>query len=311
VEKDFWVCWTLGRIFDDPELAPHLVFKGGTSLSKVFGVIQRFSEDIDLSIAPEWLGRTESDLDEAPSRNRRERLNKELQAACGEMVANQLRQHLETRLQQQLGARSDRSSWLSHEVDASTQSPVLLFEYPSALMPMGGYISPVVKLEFGSLTDQRPTGSHVITPVLAEVIPQFDDDRAEVIALEVERTFWEKATILHAEYHRPAGQPIRDRYARHYSDVAALWRHPARELALERLDLLERVATHKSRFFASSWASYDTARPGSLRLSPPADREAELARDYARMEPMFLTSPPPFAQVLEILREAEREINGR
>ena len=80
--------------------------------------------------------------------------------------------------------------------------------------------------------------------------------------MEVERTFWEKATILHAEHYRPANQSIRERFARHYADLAALWEHPARAAALARLDLLERVVKHKSRFFASSWANYEAAKPG-------------------------------------------------
>ncbi len=190
-----------------------------------------------------------------------------------------------------------------------TDSPVLLFEYPATTRVVAGYVQPTVKLEFGSLTDQRPTGTHAVEPLLADVIPEFAEDREEVVALEVERTFWEKATILHAEFHRPTEQPIRDRFARHYADLAALWRHAARNAALGRLDLLERVATFKARFFGSRWADYETARPGSLKLCPPAAREAELARDYEKMAPMFLAPPPAFAEILRVLRDAEREIN--
>ncbi len=169
----------------------------------------------------------------------------------------------------------------------------------------------VLKVEFGSLTVQRPTGVHIVKPMLAKAIrADFEDFRAKVVALEVERSFWEKATILHAEYHRPASQPIRERFARHYADIAALWQHPARATALARLDLLARVAKHKSRFFASSWANYETAKPGSMKLRPPHQREPELTRDYNQMEAMFLAKPPSFSEVLTVLGEAEREING-
>jgi hypothetical protein len=103
---------------------------------------------------------------------------------------------------------------LNFELDVVSHSPVILFPYPQAVSP-GSYIAPIVKIEFGSLTDQRPTGTHWITPLIAEVSQEaFDDFRTEVVALEIERTFWEKATILHAEYHRPIAQPIRDRLAR-------------------------------------------------------------------------------------------------
>jgi hypothetical protein len=168
-----------------------------------------------------------------------------------------------------------------------------------------------VKIEFGSLTDQRPKGRHPIVPLVAKLAADgFDDLSTEVVALEIERTFWEKATILHAEYHRPAAQPFRDRYARHYTDFAALWKHPAALPARTRRDLLERVRIHKSRFFGSSWANYAAACPGSLRLVPPESRLAELRRDCQAMEPMFMSTPPEFDEVVATLLEAEQILNS-
>ena len=181
--------------------------------------------------------------------------------------------------------------------------------FPRAV-PSGPYIPPLVKLEFGSLTDQRPIGTHMITSFIAELAPDaFDDFHTEVVALEIERTFWEKATILHAEYHRPAEQPMRDRFARHYADFAALWNHPSGLAAATRFDLLERVRTHKSRFFASGWTHFETAVPGTLRLVPPEARLAELRRDYAAMQPMFMSPPPSFDAIMSTLRLAEDAIN--
>lgn len=309
VEKDYWVCWLLGRLFADPRWEPHLVFKGGTSLSKVFNAIRRFSEDIDLSVSPVLLGHPESELDEAPSKTMRQKRFENLQTACAELVADRLRRDLETVARKHLGPR-EQGSWFRYEVDPRTDSPVLWFDYDSSLPAGGGYIVPAVKLEFGSLTDQRPVGWHTITPMLAEVLPGLEEERDKVVAMEVERTFWEKATILHSEYHRPAGQAVGDRFSRHYSDFAALWKQPAGAASLGRLDLLARVALFKARFFGSSWANYDDAKPGSLRLVPPANREAELRQDYAKMEPMFLAPPPAFEEVVEALGDAEVRING-
>lgn len=309
VEKDYWVCWLLGVIFNDSRWEPHLVFKGGTSLSKVFSAIRRFSEDIDLSVSPTILGQKESDLDEAPSKSMRAKRFKQLQEACAEMVAGRLQTDLETIVRQSLGHPGQGKSWFHYEGDSRTDSPVLWFDYDSALPPVGGYILPAVKLEFGSLTDQRPIGRHIIRPMLADVFPDLDMEQDAVVAMEVERSFWEKATILHAEYHRPAGQAIGERFSRHYSDLAALWRHPAGTAAVSRLDLLERVTLFKSRFFGSSWANYSTAKPGSLRIVPPPHRESELVQDYVKMESMFLEKPPPFKDVLETLREVEERIN--
>lgn len=118
-----------------------------------------------------------------------------------------------------------------------------------------------------------------------------------------------KATILHAEHHRPPEVPIRDRLARHYADFEALWRHPSRAEALARLDLLEDVVRQKSRFFASAWTHYETARRGTLRLVPPPSRYAALARDYATMAPMSLAEPIEFDALLLRLATAEQQLN--
>jgi hypothetical protein len=309
-EKDFWVCWLLGRIFEQPDLADMSLFKGGTSLSKVFHVIERFSEDIDLGITPASLGWKESDLDEAPSRTKRDERNARLEIACATAVENVWKPRLEQVVQAVLGRPLDRAGWLTFKIDEVSRSPLLLFAYPGALPRGVAYIAREVKMEFGSLTDQRPTGSHPIQAFVGDLVPgAFTDCRTSVVALELERTFWEKVTILHAEFHRPADRLMRDRHARHYADVAALWNHEPAKAARSRLDLLERVRIHKSRFFPSSWANYASAIPGSLRLVPPDHRIEALRADYAAMQQMFLNAPMPFDQVLATLREAEAVLN--
>ena len=219
VEKDFWVSWTLAALFAHPEFGGQLVFKGGTSLSKVFGVIDRFSEDIDLSVSPAFLGISEEWVEGAGSRKRTEARMSELESAC-------------------IGRVRDR------------------------------------------------------------FVP------------ELERTFWEKATILHAEHHRDPAQPLRDRFSRHYSDMASLARHPVKDRALARDDLRRRVANWKSRFFAASWARYDLATPGSFHLVPPGFRLAELEKDYHAMQDMFLSPPPPFQSLMETVSALERQLNA-
>lgn len=309
-EKDFWVCWLLGRIFEQPELAVTCVFKGDTSLSKVFKAIERFSEDIDLGITPVSLGWKESDLDEAPSRTKREQRVAELEAACASAVQTIWKPRLEQSVRAVLGAPTDRPDWLTYRFDEAGRSPVLFFSYPGALPRGVAYIAREVKIEFGSLTDQRPVGRHPIQAFVGELAPTaFTDFGAEVVALELERTFWEKATILHAEFHRPADRPMRERHARHYADFAALWRHTAAKAARRRFDLLERVRTHKAMFFPSSWATYATAVPGTLRLVPPPHRIEALRADYDTMRQMFLGESDAFDEILSVLREAEPELN--
>jgi hypothetical protein len=200
---------------------------------------------------------------------------------------------------------------LSYEDDPLARSPVLWFQYPTAEATGFDYLRRAVKLELGSLTDQRPTGQHGVKPWVADEFPAaFVDWHCVVTALELPRSFWEKATILHAEHHRPTGQPMPDRYARHYADMARLLQHPQAAAMLADHVLCARVVNWKSRVFARQWARYDLARPGSFRLLPPPARVIALAQDYAKMRPMFLTPPPLFDAVLAILAEAEQTLNA-
>lgn len=310
VEKDFWVSWTLAILFAHPEFGEQLVFKGGTSLSKVFGVIERFSEDIDLSVNPKFLGISEESVEKAGSRNKRTERMEELEKACTEKVRERFVPELERTARESLGEPSDGPAWMEFRVDEETHSPVVLFHYPSNEPTGFEYLRRSVKMEFGSLTDQRPVGKHAISPWVAEEFPDvLADFQCELVALELERTFWEKATILHAEYHRDAAKQIRDRFSRHYSDMSAMAAHSEATSALANDDLRQRVSDWKSRFFAANWARYDLAKPGTFHLTPPDFRTAELAKDYRAMRPMFLNEPPAFETVVKALSDLENRIN--
>jgi Nucleotidyl transferase AbiEii toxin, Type IV TA system len=307
LEKDFWVSWMLAVLFSS-KFADVLVFKGGTSLSKVFGVIQRFSEDIDLSVAPEFLGMPDSKGGPSLSRNQAGKWMKKAEAACAHAVQEQLHPELERTI---VGCLEERTGpWLQFDIDPNTNSPVLLFHYPTTQPDGFDYFKRAVKLEFGSLTDQKPVGHHSVRPWLADTFPsEFGDWNCDVIALELERTFWEKATILHSEHHRPADKPTPDRFSRHYADTAALALHPIAAKAIEADDLLDRVVAWKNQFFASSWARYDLAQPGTFKLVPPADRIPGLRRDYLTMRDMYLAEPMNFERIMGTLGELEGRIN--
>lgn len=282
VEKDFWVSWTLALLFAHPEFGEQLVFKGGASLSKVFGVIERFSEDIDLSVSPKFLGISEEWVEEAGSRNKRTERMEELEEACTEKVRERFVPELERIARESLGEPSDGAAWMEFQVDEETHSPVVLFHYPSNEPTGFEYLRRSVKLEFGSLTDQRPAGKHAISPWVAEDFPDvLADFQCE----------------------------LRDRFSRHYSDMAAMAQHAEAASALANDELRQRVADWKSRFFAANWARYDLARPGTFHLAPPEFRIAELAEDYRAMRSMFLNEPPPFETVVKALLDLESRIN--
>jgi hypothetical protein len=312
VEKDFWVCFTLRILFSQCNLANRLVFKGGTSLSKVFGIIKRFSEDIDLSIDPDWLGFGGDDAPEAArSRSEFKKCCRRLEQACISRVEGEIQRTLEQAITDVLGPPSTSDSHLLFRVDTQTHSPVLIFGYPTEERKATEYIPAQVKLELGSLTDQRPHGNHSMIPWVAEEFPDvFKEVNCQVVALEAERSFWEKATILHAEYHRPADSAMRYRLSRDCYDLCCMAAHETGKRALKDLCLLARVVRHKQTFFRSSWTNYKTAKPGTLRLIPKESRLPELKSDYERMQEMFLETPPHFDTLLEQLAELEQRING-
>ena len=312
VEKDFWVCFSLHLVFSTPSIADKFVFKGGTSLSKVFGVIKRFFEDIDLSVDPTWLGfGGEDQPDAASSRSQFEKRWKKLNETCAAVVDRKIRPALEEATQAALGQTRDKSPYLVFNLDEQTNSPVLTFRYPTVEPERPGYMHPQVRLELGSLTDQRPIGDHTVTPWVAEEFPTlFTVPTCCVVALGVQRTFWEKATILHAEYHRPAEFPMRSRLSRDYYDVCQMAEHSDGQRAMKDVDLLERVVRHKRTYFRSTWAHYEAAKPGSLRLVPPEHRLADLKADYQRMQEMFIEPPPPFDNILQKVRTIEDAINN-
>lgn len=307
IEKDFWVSWMLGLLFGS-RFADVLVFKGGTSLSKVFHAIDRFSEDIDLSLSPEFLGLSTAELSDASSRTQATKWMERAEAACADTIRTQLGPELEQAIVELLGQGPGR--WLEFMIDPATNSPVLLFHYPTSQPSGFEYLRRTVKLEFGSLTDQQPTGRHAIRPWIADILGDvFNDWHCDVVALDVQRTFWEKATILHVEYHRPAERPMPGRFSRHYADTAALGAHEVASGAIDQHELRERVIHWKSRFFGSGWARYDLAKPGTFKLAPAAEREAALRRDYDTMREMYLSEPAGFDDVLTALRRLETRIN--
>ncbi|TKS60512.1 MAG: hypothetical protein EWM72_01246 [Nitrospira sp.] len=309
VEKDFWVTWLLKILFSHGELGPHLVFKGGTCLSKVFGVIDRFSEDLDISVAPEFVGCDTTEIKALTSRSKRDRAMRQMQDNCIDKARSTIVPLMEAAAVELLGP--PKSSWITFEVDPQSQSPTLLFHYPTHTAGLD-YIRRAVKVELGSLTDQEPTRRAPVRPWVADAYPQlFPDWTCEVTALELSRSFWEKATILHSEFHRPADQATPDRYARHYSDVARLLVLPDAAAFLQDRERCARVAQWKALFYARAWARYDLACHGSFRLVPADARKAALQADYETMQPMFLTQPPPFKEVLERLASAEENINGQ
>jgi hypothetical protein len=308
LEKDFWVCWTLRELFALPG-GEHLIFKGGTSLSKVWRVIERFSEDIDVSLSREWLGfGGENDPERQASRKQQNRKLEELSQACQRMLADKLAPAFRAQAASQLG----NVGW---QLTAAPDDPqTLLFRYPTALPALAdsSYIAREVRIECGARSDAWPADRRLIQPYVADAYPEtIKQASVSVQALAIERTFWEKATILHAEAHRPLDKATPTRFSRHYADLAALAVHPLAAQAVADVELRKRVVHHKQVFFPATWARYELAVPGSFRLLPDAHRLDGLAADYRDMRVMYFRPPEAWAEIVAKLQQLEAAINAR
>ena len=304
LEKDYWVCKTLDVLFALPELGSHLVFKGGTSLSKVYGLIDRFSEDVDISFHREFLGFGEELDPEAAAGKEQSRRIEALQQACRDCI----RENLLPRLREAIAALLRGTEDWSLEIDP-LDAQTLLFHFPQAGGPGLAYIVPSVRIELGARSDHWPSEEREIRSYLGEAFgPTIG--KATVRSLAAERTFWEKATLLHAEVHRPKDKLMPARYARHYHDMARLAESPVAARALADVALRERVVAHKMVYFRAGWARYDLARPASFRLIPPDSRIAALKSDHQAMIPMFFNPPPPIDEVLDTIADLETRIRS-
>ncbi|MEX1040505.1 MAG: nucleotidyl transferase AbiEii/AbiGii toxin family protein [Pirellulaceae bacterium] len=311
VEKDFWVCWILKRLFASSRCPYRFIFKGGTSLSKAYGAIDRFSEDVDLSMNREDLGYgQENPLVAASGKQARKRIDA-LVLKCREAVRRSLVPALYQAIQDELGAFEHRWNLQIDPLDPQ----VVLFQYPRAELfstQLAPYLHPVVRLEIGARSDHWPTEIATVRAYAAEeFIDLFREGGIEVVVLTKSRTFWEKVTILHALHHLPSEKSFPERMSRHYYDVFRLANAADSEGMIGQTELLLAVVAHKRLFFKSAWANYDSAVPGSIRLLPSRDTRHQVSRDYESMQEMIFGTPPAWDEICDVLLVTEKRVNQR
>ena len=307
IEKDYWVVWVLERLFSLDKMKSHLTFKGGTSLSKIYGVIDRFSEDIDLSIEREFLGfGRPNDPESASSKKKQSVILDNISKACSNYVQTEMVGDLKEAILAKLGTTE---GWRLFSDEEDPDAQTLLFEYPSETSKVG-YIRPIVKIEIGARSEHWPISDYKIQSYAKEALKEkIHEPEIWVRVLNAERTFWEKATILHQYAHLPEDKRLPPRISRHFYDFFRLLNSEIKEKALIEIALLERVAIHKSIYFASNWANYRTARKGTLKLFPPDRILRGLEKDYLLMEAMFFRDIPEWKLILKTIEKFENEFN--
>ena len=312
VEKDFWVCWTLDALFNGLELGgPRLLFKGGTSLSKAFGLISRFSEDIDITVFRHDLGQGAeiADLDALSGKKRRARLDA-IRTACKAYIAGPLATQFTD-----IAASFIPKNRFRLELDPDDKDgQSLLFWYPAVTATAGDYIRSAVKIEAGAKSAVDPHVAASIVPYVTQDLPDLDLTVTNVITVEPARTFWDKVMILHGlrQWHDRRGELRHggQRVSRHYYDLYRLLQAPSALVWQSDYPLAIDCSRHADLFFGSADMGLDRAMPGTFTLTPsPVMRDA-LKRDYEAMAGMVFGDVPRFDAVLESAERFEQIVNG-
>ena len=272
VEKDFWVCYTLDHLFHRSGFAESMVFKGGTSLSKAFGLIERFSEDIDLILDWRLLGYGENEPWEPRSNSAQERFRADSIERTNAFLADDFAPKLRATLSESLGAEASVRCGADEE-------ETVYFDYPRSYESAGTLDT--IKLEIGPMAAWSPSEEAAITPYAADVVP-FGHER----------------------------KVMPRRYSRHYYDMYRLGHSFVLGHAVAQPGLLEQVVRFKEKFYRTPWAKLADAKPGTLRLAPPKGRLDELAADYASMRPMLFGGYPSIDEIVAYMAELEETING-
>ena len=309
IEKDFWVSFVLFLLFTNEHLAPHLTFKGGTSLSKGFNITRRFSEDVDITIEKELFGFTGINRPEnSGSSNKERKMIEQLKQAASTYVAETILPFLDSTLRKYI---DDDHKW-ALEIDATDiDQQTILFHFPSQTSSSQRYISPTVKIEFGARGEHWPVVDYNLNSSLGEALGSSIDSLTAIVkVLSPVRTIWEKATILHALANHPHGKIMPIRQSRHYYDLHCLINSQYWSVALDNMSLLEDVCRHKMVYFRSAAARYQEILDGEIKLNPAEHIMETLQSDYESMKEMLFDQPQTWNEIMQSIKKAEADINS-
>jgi hypothetical protein len=310
MEKDFWVTYLLDTLFNRLTHTHRLMFKGGTSLSKCYNLIERFSEDIDLSLNMEDLGfggeKAPHELLKTKSKREAEKAVELLKLAGEAFLKDSLLPMLSDQITADIGSAKE---W-SLSIDPNNPENIL-FHYPKTLNTSeygDQYVKPVVLIESGTKAAHEPIERVEIKAFVEDAIAEIKTS-CHVNVLSPKRTFWEKATILHAENNINKPKRVKERLSRHLYDLVMLYRSDIGKEAIKDIDLLAKVAEHKKFYFRSGAANYDDAKPGTLKIVPHDAILQAFKQDYEKMGSMFSGEILSFESIISELQELESSIN--
>ena len=310
VEKDFWVCWTLNALYRErPAGGPRLLFKGGTSLSKAYGLIQRFSEDIDITVFRDDLDEPASieELEALSGKKRRARLDA-IRNACRAYVTGPLREFLDEQLVDATGGIG------RIEIDAADpDGQTLLVWYPEIEPRDETYVRPAVRIESGAKSALDPHRPVSVRPYISEDAVGLDLTVHGVTTIDAARTFWDKVVIAHGlrRWHERRGVLRQEgqRVSRHYYDLHCLFHTEIGKPALANWDLGADCVRHARMFFDRPDYDLSSATPGTFAVAPSGAMIDALSRDYVNTTAMIFSEPPAFDEILTSVDKIEQALN--
>jgi hypothetical protein len=311
IEKDFWICWTLDALYHRlPSDSPRLLFKGGTSLSKGYNLIQRFSEDIDITVFRNDLGQNISveELQKLSAKQRHRSLDA-IRESCRNYILGPMQQHMEALLKEDTKGAG--------RVEPNPNDPTgqsLLIWYPEVEPRDDAYVQPAVRIESGAKSALDPAELISITPYVAVDIPDLDLTVSQVTSIEAKRTFWDKVIILHGlrswferrAVLRQEGQRI----SRHYYDLHCLMASIGNGAASD-IGLGADCIDHARLFFDRPDFNLATAKPGTFGIMPVEPMIEPLRRDYTNTRSMIFGEPPGFDEILASIAALEAALNQK
>ena len=300
VEKDWWVMQTLATIFE-MEIGQHLIFKGGTSLSKAWNLIDRFSEDIDLAIDRQFFG-YEGELSKQKISSLRKEANKYLTEIFYPQLMAKFREK----------GFNDINWEIVTTVNTDQDPIIIILNYKNAV-EVPGYIQPRIQIEIACRSLREPYTMQSFTSIIDTEYPgsAFSQIPVNIPSVNPERTFLEKIFLLHEEFQRPKTKIRVDRLSRHLYDIYQLSKTKFGEIALNDNELYETLVKHRYRFTRVGGVNYNLHQPQSINPLPTPEIMEDWKADYKTMqEQMIYVDSPSFEEIIEELTKLKNRINA-
>jgi predicted nucleotidyltransferase component of viral defense system len=313
VEKDWWVTAVLRALFQT-SFAPYLLFKGGTSLSKGWRLINRFSEDIDISLGREWFEKQGYAFAAGANKSQRERLRKQSREVVHTLLADELREQLKA-----LGISSFEIVPVTTQtrdgvivpIDSDKDPAVLHIKYNTTIEGFQpDYILPIVKVEVSCLSLKEPFEPRPIVSLLHETFDDLDEEtRCIINTVSPERTFLEKAFLLNEEFQK--SKPRTRRMSRHYYDLEKLMDTDFGIKALANQELYNHIIEHRQQFYNLHYVDYKKNLSNNICFYPPEELLEAFRADYANMIQTFIfKAAPAFDDLMKRIAELQERFHN-